>query len=107
MKKYILSILVVSFCGVSKLKAQTTLCDCHEIQLKAALEYKEVKGDHDKALTIQEKYKAETKTCESIVSEMREEMKNLSPKEKKKQKKAYMKSCAAFKKLEKMKKKKK
>ncbi|CAG5081681.1 hypothetical protein [Parvicella tangerina] len=82
------------------------LCACHEVQLQAAKEYQAANGDTEKLEAIQEKYKEEVEQCQKVVSELSEEMKDLSKEEKKKKEQEHANNCPAFKELQELKSKK-
>lgn len=75
---------------------EKTLCDCHEIQLKAAKEFQTAKGDADAIKGLQEKYKALKEACQKVVAEMSAEMKGRSDEEKKALEKEHEENCPAF-----------
>lgn len=80
-----------------------TLCDCHEIQLKAAKEFQAVKGDADAIKELQEKYKLPQQECQKLVAEMSDQMKDLSEEEKRSREQEHEKKCPAFAELQELK----
>ena len=106
MKKleFLLVLLAQAFIGCSQEKNE--LCECHELQLKMAKEFKALEGNLEAIKEIQAKYETRISACTIIVAKMQEELKTLPAEEKEKRKQAYLKECPAFEELMDMKKKK-